>query len=85
LQVNVLKNAVTLPSRAINRGPDGLYVFVVQPDQTVAMQPVTVKQDNGQVAVIASGLQAGMQVVTDGQSKLQSGTKVVARAAQAGS
>jgi membrane fusion protein, multidrug efflux system len=85
LQVNVLKNAITLPSRAINRGPDGLYVFVVQPDQTVAMQPVTVEQDNGQVAVIASGLQAGLQVVTDGQSKLQSGTKVVARAAQAGS
>jgi membrane fusion protein, multidrug efflux system len=85
LQVNVLKNAVTLPSRAINRGPDGLYVFVVQPDQTVAMQPVTVEQDNGQVAVIASGLQAGLQVVTDGQSKLQSGTKVAARTAHAGS
>ncbi len=82
LQVKTLKNAITIPSTAVNRGPDGLYVYLVKPDKTVAIKPVKIKQDDGQTAVVASGLEAGAVVVTDGQSKLQPGSKI---AVQAGS
>ena len=46
------------------------------PDDAAAVQPVTVTQDDGKVAVIATGLAAGAQVVVNGQSKLQNGTRV---------
>jgi multidrug efflux system membrane fusion protein len=76
LQVDTLKGVVTVPSAALQRGPNGLYVYVIRPDSTVAMQPVTVRQDDGAVAVIADGLDVGAQVVTNGQLRLQIGSKV---------
>lgn len=85
LQVGTLKDAVTVPSSAINRGPSGLFVFMIKPDKTAKMQPVEVAQDDGQNAVIAKGLPAGAVVVTDGQSKLEDGSKVATRGAAAGS
>jgi membrane fusion protein, multidrug efflux system len=78
MQINVLHNALTVPSAAVQRGPSGLYVYLVKPDSTVAMQPVEVQQDDGAVAVIAKGLDSGVQVVTNGQSRLQTGSRVVA-------
>ncbi len=85
LQVGELRNAVTVPSTAINRGPNGLFVFMIKPDKTAKMQPVDVAQDDGQNAVITKGVSAGAVVVTDGQSKLEDGTKVAMRGAEAGS
>ena len=85
LQVGTLKDAVTVPSTAINRGPNGLFVFMIKPDKTAKMQPVEVAQDDGQNAVISKGLAPGAIVVTDGQSKLQDGTKVAMRGIEAGS
>ena len=76
IQVDTLKGVVTVPSRAVQRGPDGLYVFLVKPDMTAAQQPVSVKQDDQGVAVIDKGLDAGQQVVVDGESRLQNGTKL---------
>lgn len=76
LQVGTLAHAVTVPSVAVQRGPNGLYVYVVKPDSTVQMQPVDVQQDDGTVAVIAKGLEDGVSVVTVGQSRLQQGVKV---------
>jgi multidrug efflux system membrane fusion protein len=76
LAVNTLHGVIAVPSVAVQHGPDGLYVYVVKPDSTVAMQPVEVRQDDGQTAVIASGLDDGVQVVTNGQSRLQSGSRV---------
>ncbi len=76
IQVDTLKGAVTIPSRAVQRGPDGLYVFLLKPDSTVVRQLVEMKQDDQGVAVISKGLDAGAQVVTDGESRLQDGTKV---------
>jgi multidrug efflux system membrane fusion protein len=61
---------------AVQRGPDGLYVYVVGPDHTVAMQAVDVRQDDGQLAVIAKGIDVGAQVVTNGMSRLQNGSRV---------
>jgi multidrug efflux system membrane fusion protein len=76
LLVGTLKGVVTVPSAAVQRGPKGLYVYVVKPDATVALTPVDVQQDDGQVAVIARGLDEAAQVVTNGQSRLQDGAKV---------
>lgn len=76
LQVDTLKNVVTVPSVAVQRGPDGLFVYVVKPDSTVAIQPVDVPQDDGSAAVIAKGVDEGVQVVTNGMSRLQNGTRV---------
>jgi multidrug efflux system membrane fusion protein len=76
IQVDTLKAVVTVPSVAVQRGPDGLYVYVVKPDGTAAMQPVDVPQDDGQVAVIAKGIDAGVQVITNGMSRLQNGSQV---------
>lgn len=75
-QVDTLRNVVTVPSAAVQRGPNDLYVFVVKPDNTVAIQPVEVRADDGQVAAIAKGLEAGALVVTRGQSRLEEGSKV---------
>ncbi len=72
-----------MPSIAVQHGPSGLFVYLVKPDSTVASQPVSVTTDNGQVAVIAQGLNAGAEVVTDGQSRLQNGSRVARETPQA--
>jgi multidrug efflux system membrane fusion protein len=80
LRVGTARDAVTIPPAAIEHGPDGLYVYVVKPDATVASQTVTVGYQNAQLAVVTSGLSGGEAVVVDGQSRLQAGTKVAATA-----
>ncbi len=76
LRVDTLAHALTVPSNAIQRGPNGLYVYAVGANSAVKMQPVEVKQDDGKLAVIDRGLDDGAMVVTAGQSRLQDGTKV---------
>lgn len=78
-------NASTVvPSVAIQNGPQGSYVFVVKPDKTVEVRPVTVSFTQNNVASIASGVTPGDTVVIDGQDKLQAGTKVDPHAAGGG-
>jgi multidrug efflux system membrane fusion protein len=72
-----------VPSVSVERGPAGLYVYVVKPDSTVAMQPVEVRQDDGRIATIAKGLDPGTMVVTNGQSRLQPGSRVTVANASA--
>lgn len=79
LQVGTLNNALTVPSNAVQRGPSGLYVYLVGSDSVAKMQPIEVQQDDGKVAVIGGGLDDGAMVVTAGQSRLQNGTKVSVR------
>jgi membrane fusion protein, multidrug efflux system len=76
LQIGLAHDAVTVPPAAIEHGPDGLYVDVVRPDATVAIQPVAIGYQNDTLAVVTSGLAGGEAVVVDGQSRLQAGTKV---------
>jgi len=85
LQIDTLHDVVTVPTVAVQHGPDGLYAYVVKPDSTVAMQPVEVRQDDGQMAVIAKGLDGGIQVITNGASRLQNGTAVTVSPAKASS
>jgi multidrug efflux system membrane fusion protein len=76
LLLKTLPQAVTVPSTAIQRGPDGMYVYTVKPDQTVAIQTVTVGQMTDGTSVIDNGLDSGAPVVTGGQSRLQPGSRV---------
>jgi multidrug efflux system membrane fusion protein len=69
-------NVLTVPSAAIERGPDGFFTYVVKPDSTIDMRTVTVGHDAGAVSVIASGLAAGDRVVTAGQYRVQPGAVV---------
>ena len=69
--------AMTIPTVAVQHGPQGAYVFVYHADTTaVSTQPVTVGMTIDQDSVIDSGLEDSMQVVTDGMAKLQDGSKV---------
>lgn len=70
------RNAIVLPDRAVQNGPDGTYVFVVKPDQHAEQRKVTVKRMVDNQAVIASGLAAGETVVLDGQSRVENGAAV---------
>ena len=71
-------NVLTVPSVAVQHGPAGLYVYVVNANSTVTRHDVQVERDDGKLAVIATGLQDGQTVVTNGQSRLQDGTSVAA-------
>jgi multidrug efflux system membrane fusion protein len=80
LLLEARKNAVTAPASAILRGPEGPFAYVVDANNTVQMRPVQVALTQGSTAVIASGLQGGDKVVTDGQEKLQAGSRVAPQA-----
>lgn len=79
LLLEVRKNNTVVPAAAIQRGPQGTYVFTVKPDNTAEMRPVSVSLTVGNYAAVDQGLQIGEPVVTDGQDKLQPGTHVEAR------
>jgi multidrug efflux system membrane fusion protein len=76
LQADVLKNVVTVPSVAVQRGLNHLFVYVTRPDNTVAVAAVTMSHDDGHTAVIQSGVEPGQHVVVAGQSRLQNGSRV---------
>jgi multidrug efflux system membrane fusion protein len=69
-------NAIVVPSLAVQTGQQGTYVFVVKSDQTVDLRAVTVERTSGDQSVIKTGLTPGEIVVTDGQLRLNAGTKV---------
>jgi membrane fusion protein, multidrug efflux system len=80
LLVEMRKNSTVVPTAAILRGPQGTFVYAVNPDQTVQDKPVTVALTQGDTTVITTGIDPGDTVVTDGQDKLQRGSKIEPRA-----
>jgi multidrug efflux system membrane fusion protein len=76
LQLNTQKNALVIPAAAVQRGPQGTYVFVMKQDKTVDLRPVTIAFTQNNNSVVSSGVTANEVVVTDGQDKLQAGSKV---------
>jgi multidrug efflux system membrane fusion protein len=79
LKVSTTANGLVIPAQAVQRGPDGDYVYQLQADKTVKMQPVTVANEVGPSNVmISKGLAVGDQVVTEGQFRLKPGSKVQA-------
>jgi len=84
LLLRTLQQVVTVPSTAIQRGPNGMYVYVIKPDSTVAMQPISVGQMSEGTSVVEKGLQPGDKIVVRGQYRLQPGTRVQAGATTVG-
>jgi len=70
------QGAIVAPAEAVQRGQNGEFVFVVKSDHTVESRPIKVSRSDQHEAVIEKGLQPGEIVVTDGQLRLQPGTKV---------
>jgi multidrug efflux system membrane fusion protein len=77
LLVDTLRGAIVVPTASVQRGPNGTFVFLVQNGDTVAVRVVTTTQQDDKQTVIASGLQAGDQVVTTGFTRLADGSKIV--------
>jgi multidrug efflux system membrane fusion protein len=76
LRVETLPQAIVVPTAAVQRGPNGTFVYVVGDNDTVGARPVTVTQQNDTEAVLASGVRSGERVVTTGFSNLAEGARV---------
>jgi multidrug efflux system membrane fusion protein len=74
--LDTLKDAVTVPVRAVQRGAPGNYVYLVADDDTVAVHPVTLGPQDGDFFAVTAGLSPGDRVVTDGADRLRDGAKV---------
>jgi multidrug efflux system membrane fusion protein len=70
------RDAIVIPSQAVQTGQEGQYVFVVKPDLTVEYRPVVLGRTVKEEAIIDKGLQNGEKVVTDGQLGLSPGAHV---------
>jgi multidrug efflux system membrane fusion protein len=79
LLLETRKNSTVLPTAAILRGPQGAFVYLVKPDKTVEARVVNISLTQGNTTVVSSGLNPGDTVVTDGQDKLQTGSKIEPR------
>jgi multidrug efflux system membrane fusion protein len=76
LLLETRKNSTVVPTAAILRGPQGTFVYAVNPDKTVQDRMVTIALTQGDTTVITSGVSPGDTVVTDGQDKLQRGSRI---------
>ena len=76
LLIDTLKQVVVIPTGAVQRGPNGTFVYVVKDDETVAMRPVQVQKQDETQTVVASGLEPPERVVTSGFARLADGSKI---------
>jgi membrane fusion protein, multidrug efflux system len=83
LLLDTRHGGLTVPASVVQQGPQGAYAYVVNPNGSVAIRPITVAQISDGQALINSGLKANEQVVVDGQYKLQPGTHVTVLHGQA--
>jgi membrane fusion protein, multidrug efflux system len=82
LLIETLPQAVVVPTAAVQRGPNGTFVYVVNDDEQVAVRPVTVSLQDDTQAVAAAGLKAQERVVTTGFARISDGTKVAVSSAE---
>ena len=75
------KDATVIPAEAVQAGQQGSFVYLVKPDQTVEPRPVTVGQVFAGKVIIEQGLAPGDTIVTDGQSRLFPGARIITAAA----
>jgi len=76
LLVDTLRGVVIVPTAAVQRSPQGAFVYVVQADGTVELRPIEVQATDGDESAVAKGLKGGETVVTDGLEKLRPGSRV---------
>jgi multidrug efflux system membrane fusion protein len=84
LWLDTVRNVVIVPAVAIQRGPTGTFVYLVQADGTVAVRAVKVGMSQGDDVSIEQGLQPGETVVVDGAERLNDGMKVTLTRPSAG-
>jgi multidrug efflux system membrane fusion protein len=77
--VTTRKDAVTIPAVALQRGPDGFYVWVIKSDDTAEQRPIDAEPVSEDLAIAKKGLEPGERVVVDGQSRLDQGARVAIR------
>ncbi|MCJ9747737.1 efflux RND transporter periplasmic adaptor subunit, partial [Neorhizobium sp. SHOUNA12A] len=82
LLVETLKGVIVVPTAAVQRGPNGTFVYLLKPDQTVGMKMVKLGQQDDVQTVIAEGVADGDKVVTTGFSRLRDGEHVEVAASQ---
>jgi multidrug efflux system membrane fusion protein len=78
------RRVLTIPATALERGPDGQFTYVVQPDSTIKVAPITAGEQTGDIVVVEKGLQAGDKVVTSNQYRLQPGSLILPNAIRPG-
>src|SRR5215469_1664564 len=76
LQAEIARNVVTVPSTALQQGPDGYYVYIVRPDDAAEKRPLKVGHIGDGLAIIEAGVAVDEEVVTAGQSRLEPGARV---------
>jgi membrane fusion protein, multidrug efflux system len=76
LLIDTLKQVVVIPTGAVQRGPNGTFVYVVKDDNTVAMRPIAVQKQDETQTVVKTGLEPNDRVVTTGFVRLTEGSKV---------
>ncbi|MGH8263905.1 MAG: efflux RND transporter periplasmic adaptor subunit [Steroidobacteraceae bacterium] len=76
LLVETRKDALVIPNIAVQRGPKGLFTWIVKPDNTVESRPIEISATTGDQTIVTAGVKDGERVVTDGQYKLQIGSPV---------
>jgi membrane fusion protein, multidrug efflux system len=81
LRLTTQAGALVMPATAVQRGPSGIFVYVIGSDSTVALRPIVLGSTQGDVAIVARGVQEGERVVVDGQNQLRPGSRVAPREA----
>jgi len=76
LLVDTARNAMTIPSAAVQRGPSGVFTYVVKADSTVEARPLQIGTESNATTVVSKGLSDGEIVVTSNQYRLQPGAAV---------
>jgi multidrug efflux system membrane fusion protein len=77
VELDVLRNRIAVPSAAIQRGPEGEFVYIVKPDRTAEARLIQIAIQSDGWAVISNGLQANERIVTEGAFRLRPGMSVV--------
>jgi multidrug efflux system membrane fusion protein len=85
LILSVRQDAVVVPAQTVMQGPQGAYIYVIKPDDTVERRSVQVASSDENLAVVEKGLARGERVVVDGQYRLTQGVKIKAQPADSGS
>ena len=76
LLIDTLRGVVVVPTAAVQRGPNGTFVYALKPDSTVSVRPISLGPTDGPVAALNSGLSLGDRVVVDGGDRLRDGMLV---------
>jgi multidrug efflux system membrane fusion protein len=81
--VDIRKDALTIPSVALQRGAQGFYVWVLQPNNIVDARSIDATPIDDRIAIVANGLSPDERIVVDGQNRLEAGTRVEPHSQQA--